>query len=65
VHRWRYAQVMQRQAGQAPGPAAADACCQWDGQAGLGACGDHLGAGGIEAAWLSGQALARKMLVCS
>ncbi|MFZ4649348.1 MAG: NAD(P)/FAD-dependent oxidoreductase, partial [Rubrivivax sp.] len=62
VHRWRYAQVMQRQAGQAPGPAAADACCQWDGQAGLGACGDYLGAGGIEAAWLSGRALGRAML---
>jgi hypothetical protein len=60
VHRWRYAQVVE--AGQDPGPVAADARCEWDGQAGLGACGDHLGGGGIEAAWLSGRELARRML---
>lgn len=62
VHRWRYAQVVEQQAGQDPGPVAADARCEWDGQAGLGACGDHLGGGGIEAAWLSGQAVAHAML---
>jgi predicted NAD/FAD-dependent oxidoreductase len=62
VHRWRYAQVVEQQTGQDPGPVAADARCEWDGQAGLGACGDHLGGGGIEAAWLSGRELARRML---
>lgn len=62
VHRWRYAQVVQQQAGAAAGPGAPDGWCAWDGKAGLGACGDHLGAGGIEAAWLSGRALGRAML---
>jgi predicted NAD/FAD-dependent oxidoreductase len=62
VHRWRYAQVVEQQAGQDPGPVGADARCEWDGQAGLGACGDHLGGGGIEAAWLSGRELAHRML---
>ena len=68
VHRWRYAKVVERQGGQDAGWAAAEARCEWDGQAGLGACGDYLGdvadqgGGGVEAAWLSGCALARRVL---
>jgi len=68
VHRWRYAQVAQPVAGQQAGEQVGGARCEWDAQAGLGACGDYLGAGagegggGVEAAWWSGRALARAIL---
>ncbi len=52
AHRWRFAQV------QSPaGPA-----CLWDAAAGLGACGDWCLGGKIEAAFDSGEALARAVL---
>ena len=54
VHRWRYAQP----AGTEPAPLP----CWWDGSAGLGACGDYLGGGGVEGAWHSGVSLARAIL---
>lgn len=54
VHRWRYAQWS--------GAAPQSMPCWWDGSAGLGACGDYLGGGGVEGAWLSGGNLARAIL---
>jgi renalase len=50
VHRWRYARPheLHAQAGRR----------WWDRQMGLGVCGDFLGGGGVEGAWLSGTALA-------
>jgi renalase len=50
VHRWLYASA---QNPPPPGPP------WWDGQMSLGVCGDWLGGGGVEGAWLSGRALAR------
>ncbi len=50
VHRWLYASALN------PPPPGAP---WWDGQLGLGVCGDWLGGGGVEGAWLSGRALAR------
>ena len=50
VHRWRYAM-----------PVAAlreSPIFQWDASLGLGVCGDFLGAGDVESAWQSGNALA-------
>ena len=50
VHRWRYAM-----------PAEASPLgleCLFDGEVGLGVCGDYFGAGGVEAAWRSGDELA-------
>lgn len=62
VQRWRYAQpargagAMAPQAPQAP---------WWDAALGLGVCGDFLGGGRVEAAWLSGHQLAQTMLLCT
>jgi predicted NAD/FAD-dependent oxidoreductase len=50
VHRWRYA--LPQMHGPAPAPSA-----WWDAAQGLGVCGDFLGGGGVEGAWLSAQAL--------
>lgn len=52
AHRWRYAQ-------SAPG---LDLGCAWDAQMQLGVCGDWLHGGQVEGAWLSGQALAQKII---
>lgn len=49
VHRWRYAM---------PAGAGDSVDCWWDGQRGLGVCGDFLGAGDVEAAWQSGDEMA-------
>lgn len=50
VHRWRHASVPRTDTAGTP--------CWWDAAAGLGACGDALGGGGVEGAWTSGAALA-------
>lgn len=52
AHRWRYAD-------SAP-PLALG--CAWDAVLGLGVCGDWLNAGKVEGAWLSGHALATRIL---
>lgn len=57
VHRWRYAHSATA-ALPAQGHAAADPACWWDADLGLGVCGDHLGGGGVEGAWHSGDELA-------
>ena len=50
AHRWRYA---------APaGTATRSRECLFDAELGLGVCGDHFGAGTVEAAWRSGDELA-------
>jgi renalase len=57
VHRWRYA--MPSAAAVRPGDP-----CWWNGRWGLGVCGDFLGGRGrhgVDAAWLSGTALARTL----
>lgn len=54
VQRWRYAQPM-TSGGEV------DASCWWDAAQGLGACGDFLGGGGVEAAWASARALVQAM----
>ena len=51
AHRWRYARAAQVRT---------DVCVWVEGQ-GLGLCGDWLNGGTVEAAWLSGQALARRI----
>jgi renalase len=53
VHRWRYARphALRAQSGQ----------CWWDACLRLGVCGDFLGGGGVEGAWLSATALAQAM----
>lgn len=58
VHRWRYAQPLVAEVGST---AAGQTECLWDPLCALGACGDHLAGGGVEAAWASGRALARSM----
>lgn len=50
VHRWLYA---------LPPAATPGAPCRWDAALGLGLCGDHFAGRDVEAAWLSGRALAR------
>jgi predicted NAD/FAD-dependent oxidoreductase len=50
VHRWRYAMPQ-------PSGAASVHPCWWDGDRGLGVCGDFLGGTGVEGAWQSAQAL--------
>lgn len=62
VHRWRYAQRLPQALGTQPALAADRTMCAWDPLCGLGACGEHLAAGGVEAAWASGRTLARVML---
>ncbi len=52
AHRWRYADT-------AP-PLSMTSV--WDGDAGLGLCGDWLNGGKVEGAWLSGRALAQQLL---
>ena len=52
AQRWRYAQVEQ----------AAGEPCLWDAAARIGACGDWCLGGRVEAAWLSGRALAASVL---
>jgi hypothetical protein len=52
AHRWRYA---------LPENPLGDGCL-WDGGLGIGACGDWCGRGGVEGAWLSGEALAGRLL---
>ncbi|MDY7577831.1 NAD(P)-binding protein [Herbaspirillum sp. RTI4] len=52
AHRWLYASTESAVAGG----------CAWQADAGLGLCGDWLHGGKVEGAWLSGQALARKMV---
>ncbi len=57
VHRWRYAAL------DASLPAAMKAeDCWWDGERGLGVCGDFMAGGGIQAAWRSGDELADTLL---
>jgi predicted NAD/FAD-dependent oxidoreductase len=51
AHRWRYASTAQRH----------NEVCVWDGGQGLGLCGDWLNGGSVEAAWLSGRALAQRI----
>ena len=51
AHRWRYASTAQRH----------DEVCVWDGGLSLGMCGDWLNGGNVEAAWLSGRALAQRI----
>lgn len=50
VHRWLYA---------LPPQATPGTPCRWDAGLGLGLCGDHFAGRDVEAAWLSGRALAR------
>ena len=52
AHRWRYAQVER----------ALEQPCLWDGDTGVGACGDWCLGGRVEAAWDSGQAMAEAVL---
>ncbi len=52
AHRWRYAITDAATAGR----------CAWDAAAGLGLCGDWLNGGRVEGAWLSGHALAQRVL---
>lgn len=52
AHRWRYAKV-ERALGQP---------CLWDAARGIGACGDWCLGGRVEAAFMSGQALAAAMV---
>lgn len=59
VHRWLYAQPAR--SGSAPSPQAP----WWDAALGLGVCGDFLGGGRVEAAWLNGHQLAQAMLLCT
>ena len=59
AHRWRYASAAPGQAEVPVGVRAAG--CIWDGGQGLGLCGDWLNGGAVEAAWLSGRALAQRM----
>lgn len=49
VHRWRYA------ASNCPPPDARP--CWWDGERGLGVCGDFLAGGDVDGAWRSGDEL--------
>ena len=51
AHRWRYAST----------EAASSLECSWDAGLGIGLCGDWLNGGTVEAAWLSGRALARRI----
>lgn len=51
AHRWRYA---------SSAPARTEVCI-WEPGQGLGLCGDWLNGGTVEAAWLSGRALARRI----
>jgi renalase len=52
AHRWRCADT----------DPALDIESAWDGETGLGLCGDWLNGGKVEGAWLSGQSLARQVV---
>ena len=52
AHRWLYASTE---------PALAETCV-WDAGQGVGLCGDWLNGGTVEAAWLSGRALAQRIV---
>ncbi|TVT54335.1 MAG: FAD-dependent oxidoreductase [Azoarcus sp. PHD] len=52
AHRWRYADS----------EPAGDMVCAWDGDTGVGLCGDWLNGGKVEGAWLSGRALAQRIV---
>lgn len=52
VHRWRYAST----------PQVCSEVCLWEPAQRLGVCGDWLNGGTVEAAWLSGLALARRII---
>lgn len=52
AHRWRYAST----------PQTRSEVCLWEEAQGVGVCGDWLNGGTVEAAWLSGQALARRII---
>ena len=54
AHRWRYAST-------GPSLEAARISCVWEEGQGLGLCGDWLNGGTVEAAWLSGHALAQRI----
>ena len=51
VHRWRYASTATQRS----------EVCSWDAGLGVGMCGDWLNGGTVEAAWLSGRALAQRI----
>lgn len=51
AHRWRYANCEAGETGSV-----------WDGELGIGLCGDWLHGGRVEGAWLSGHHLAQRML---
>lgn len=55
IHRWRYADTVP--------PLGQEAA--WCARTGLGLCGDWLGSGKVEGAWLSGRALAVQVLASS
>ena len=52
AHRWRYADT------EPP----LQLGCLWDADTGIGLCGDWLNGGKVEGAWLSGRALARRVI---
>ena len=52
AHRWRYADT----------EPAVNSSCSWNANAGLGICGDWLNGGKVEGAWISGRALALRVL---
>jgi hypothetical protein len=52
---WHHAAVHRSALRAGAGAGCAGPVFAWDPQSGLGACGDHLGGGGIEAAFLSGR----------
>lgn len=56
AHRWRFA--MPR-----PGNPGMEGQAMWNSALHLGACGDWLAGSGVEAAWLSGRALAAQMMM--
>ena len=58
VHRWLYALPP---AGSTTGRA--EEACWWDARQGLGVCGDHFAGHDVEAAWLSGRAMARAIVI--
>lgn len=61
VHRWRYAQPARTGWVQDPG-----AVTHWhDPDLQLAVCGDFLGGGRVESAWLSGHGLAQSMITCT
>jgi renalase len=55
AHRWLYADL-------APATPSSAEDSVWDGGLSLGLCGDWLGGGKVEGAWLSGRALAQRLL---